>query len=101
MPIIESLILPSVAKFVVTNVVTIMIPLWGMVGLWTQKFGLVSIVLSANRVFTNLNLRFHNEWEFWYRYSLIKPGAMLIVYKGHTMWYSGYSRPLITRFHRR
>ncbi|KAF5333244.1 hypothetical protein D9611_002776 [Ephemerocybe angulata] len=33
--------------FVVTNVVTIMIPLWGMVGIWTQKFG------------------FHNAWEFW------------------------------------
>lgn len=28
--------------FVVTNVVTIMIPLWGMIGLWTQKFGLIS-----------------------------------------------------------
>ncbi|KAG5641511.1 hypothetical protein DXG03_004840 [Asterophora parasitica] len=33
--------------FVVTNVVTIMIPLWGMIGIWTQKFG------------------FHNAWEFW------------------------------------
>lgn len=34
-------------KFVVTNVVTILIPLWGMIGIWTQKFG------------------FHNVWEFW------------------------------------
>lgn len=33
--------------FVVTNVVTIMIPLWGMIGLWTEKLG------------------FHNVWEFW------------------------------------
>ncbi|PSR81037.1 hypothetical protein PHLCEN_2v6568 [Hermanssonia centrifuga] len=33
--------------FVVTNVVTIMIPLWGMIGLWTTKLG------------------FHNVWEFW------------------------------------
>ncbi|KZP21589.1 MFS general substrate transporter [Athelia psychrophila] len=33
--------------FVVTNVATIMIPLWGMIGLWTTKFG------------------FHNVWEFW------------------------------------
>ncbi|KAI0758099.1 MFS general substrate transporter [Fomes fomentarius] len=33
--------------FVVTNVVTIMIPLWGMIGIWTTKFG------------------FHNVWEFW------------------------------------
>ncbi|KAI0700603.1 MFS general substrate transporter [Cytidiella melzeri] len=33
--------------FVVTNVVTIFIPLWGMIGLWTDKFG------------------FHNRWEFW------------------------------------
>ncbi|CCL98264.1 uncharacterized protein FIBRA_00258 [Fibroporia radiculosa] len=31
--------------FVVTNVVTILIPLWGMIGIWTQKF--------------------HNVWEFW------------------------------------
>ncbi|KAH7926783.1 MFS general substrate transporter [Leucogyrophana mollusca] len=33
--------------FVVTNVVTIMIPLWGMIGIWTDKLG------------------FHNVWEFW------------------------------------
>ncbi|VDB99551.1 unnamed protein product [Peniophora sp. CBMAI 1063] len=33
--------------FVVTNVVTVLIPLWGMIGIWTNKFG------------------FHNEWEFW------------------------------------
>ncbi|KAI0921003.1 hypothetical protein AcV5_001263 [Taiwanofungus camphoratus] len=33
--------------FVVTNVVTIMIPLWGMIGIWTGKLG------------------FHNVWEFW------------------------------------
>lgn len=26
-------------QFVVTNVVTIFIPLWGMIGIWTQKFG--------------------------------------------------------------
>lgn len=31
----------------VTNVVTILIPLWGMIGLWTGKLG------------------FHNAWEFW------------------------------------
>jgi len=33
--------------FVVTNVATILIPLWGMIGIWTTKFG------------------FHNAWEFW------------------------------------
>ncbi|CAK5278404.1 unnamed protein product [Mycena citricolor] len=33
--------------FVVTNCFTIMIPLWGMIGIWTQKLG------------------FHNKWEFW------------------------------------
>ncbi|KAG1782927.1 autophagy-related protein 22-like protein [Suillus placidus] len=33
--------------FVVTNVVTILIPLWGMIGIWTEKLG------------------FHNTWEFW------------------------------------
>ncbi|KAG1752413.1 autophagy-related protein 22-like protein [Suillus paluster] len=33
--------------FVVTNVVTILIPLWGMIGIWTDKLG------------------FHNVWEFW------------------------------------
>lgn len=33
--------------FAVTNVVTMLIPLWGMVGIWTQKFG------------------FHQAWEFW------------------------------------
>ncbi|EPQ58895.1 hypothetical protein GLOTRDRAFT_135909, partial [Gloeophyllum trabeum ATCC 11539] len=34
--------------FVVTNVVTILIPLWGMIGMWTDKIG------------------FHNAWEFWF-----------------------------------
>ncbi|KAG1831185.1 vacuole effluxer Atg22 like-domain-containing protein [Suillus subalutaceus] len=34
--------------FVVTNVVTILIPLWGMIGIWTEKLG------------------FHNVWEFWF-----------------------------------
>ncbi|KAF9234356.1 MFS general substrate transporter [Melanogaster broomeanus] len=33
--------------FVVTNIVSILLPLWGMVGIWTNKFG------------------FHNVWEFW------------------------------------
>ncbi|KAJ8519663.1 hypothetical protein ONZ45_g3385 [Pleurotus djamor] len=33
--------------FVVTNVVTMMIPLWGMLGIWTTRIG------------------FHNVWEFW------------------------------------
>ncbi|KAH9972936.1 autophagy-related protein 22-like protein [Lactifluus volemus] len=33
--------------FGVTNVVTVLIPLWGMIGVWTPKFG------------------FHNTWEFW------------------------------------
>jgi len=33
--------------FIVTNIFTILIPLWGMVGIWTNKFG------------------FHNAWEFW------------------------------------
>ncbi|KAJ6458670.1 autophagy-related protein 22-like protein [Mycena vitilis] len=39
--------IPTKKMFVVTNVVTIMIPLWGMIGIWTQKLG------------------FHNKWEFW------------------------------------
>ncbi|GBE79835.1 MFS general substrate transporter [Sparassis crispa] len=33
--------------FIVTNIVTILIPLWGMIGIWTTRFG------------------FHNVWEFW------------------------------------
>jgi MFS-type transporter involved in bile tolerance (Atg22 family) len=34
-------------EFVVTNVATIIIPLWGMIGIWTTRLG------------------FHNVWEFW------------------------------------
>jgi hypothetical protein len=26
-------------QFVVTNIATILIPLWGMIGIWTNKFG--------------------------------------------------------------
>ncbi|KAF8530049.1 MFS general substrate transporter [Hysterangium stoloniferum] len=33
--------------FVITNVATILIPLWGMIGIWTDKIG------------------YHNAWEFW------------------------------------
>ncbi|KAH9921424.1 MFS general substrate transporter [Fomitopsis serialis] len=33
--------------FVVTNVVTVLIPIWGMIGLWTTRFG------------------FHQVWEYW------------------------------------
>ncbi|EIW61401.1 MFS general substrate transporter [Trametes versicolor FP-101664 SS1] len=39
--------IPTKKMFAVTNVVTILIPLWGMIGLWTTKFG------------------FRNVWEFW------------------------------------
>ncbi|KAH9947214.1 MFS general substrate transporter [Amylocystis lapponica] len=39
--------IPTKKMFVVTNVVTIMIPLWGMIGIWTPRLG------------------FHNVWEFW------------------------------------
>ncbi|KAH8113677.1 MFS general substrate transporter [Phellopilus nigrolimitatus] len=39
--------IPTKRMFIVTNVVTMFIPLWGMIGIWTQKFG------------------FHNVWEFW------------------------------------
>ncbi|KZV88829.1 MFS general substrate transporter [Exidia glandulosa HHB12029] len=35
------------AMFVVTNIATVLIPLWGMLGLWTTKIG------------------FHHTWEFW------------------------------------
>ncbi|KAJ7581388.1 autophagy-related protein 22-like protein [Mycena floridula] len=40
--------IPTKKMFIVTNVVTIMIPLWGMIGIWTDKIG------------------FHNVWEFWF-----------------------------------
>lgn len=33
--------------FVVTNIVTVLIPLWGMFGIWTREIG------------------FHQRWEFW------------------------------------
>jgi len=39
--------IPTKKMFIITNVVTIMIPLWGMIGIWTNKLG------------------FHNAWEFW------------------------------------
>ncbi|KAI0355404.1 MFS general substrate transporter [Trametes cingulata] len=39
--------IPTKKMFAVTNVATILIPLWGMIGIWTTNFG------------------FHNVWEFW------------------------------------
>ncbi|ORY20995.1 MFS general substrate transporter [Naematelia encephala] len=38
---------PTKRMFQVTNVITVLIPFWGMLGLWTDKIG------------------FHNTWEFW------------------------------------
>ncbi|KZT29497.1 hypothetical protein NEOLEDRAFT_1175178, partial [Neolentinus lepideus HHB14362 ss-1] len=59
--------------FVVTNVVTILIPLWGMVGMWTDKIGCVSssssppFLLSFPTPLHPLTPpRFHNAWEFWF-----------------------------------
>lgn len=34
-------------QFVVTNVVTIFIPLWGMIGIWTNKFGYVAVIRES------------------------------------------------------
>jgi len=39
--------IPTKKMFIVTNVFTILIPVWGMIGLWTTKFG------------------FHQVWEYW------------------------------------
>ncbi|KAF9070105.1 autophagy-related protein 22-like protein [Rhodocollybia butyracea] len=40
--------IPTKKMFIVTNVVTILIPLWGMIGIWTNTIG------------------YHNVWEFWF-----------------------------------
>ncbi|KAG1752412.1 MFS general substrate transporter [Suillus paluster] len=50
--------------FVVTNVVTIFIPLWGMIGIWTDKLGSVSFYFIRRRP-SKKCIRFHNVWEFW------------------------------------
>lgn len=39
--------IPTKKMFVVTNAVTVLIPFWGMLGIWTDNVG------------------FHNTWEFW------------------------------------
>ncbi|KAH0588101.1 hypothetical protein H2248_006822 [Termitomyces sp. 'cryptogamus'] len=39
--------LSTKTMFAVTNVVTVLIPVWGMIGIWTTQLG------------------FHNAWEFW------------------------------------
>ncbi|KAH9859005.1 autophagy-related protein 22-like protein, partial [Lenzites betulinus] len=39
--------IPTKKMFAVTNIVTILIPLWGMIGIWSSNFG------------------FRNVWEFW------------------------------------
>lgn len=36
-------------QFTITNVVTIFIPLWGMIGIWTTKFGYVRTAFSPFR----------------------------------------------------
>ena len=44
-----------------------LIPAWGMIGIWTDKIGLV---LTYSFLFASSNDlclfgRFHNAWEFW------------------------------------
>ncbi|KAF8261788.1 MFS general substrate transporter [Lactarius quietus] len=53
--------------YVTTSFISTLIPVWGMIGLWTNKFGLD---LTYSFLFsTSVNLfilcRFHNAWEFW------------------------------------
>ena len=35
----QGVLIFHILQFVVTNVATILIPLWGMVGIWTNKLG--------------------------------------------------------------
>ncbi|KAG1892074.1 autophagy-related protein 22-like protein [Suillus subluteus] len=65
--------------FVVTNVVTILIPLWGMIGIWTEKLGSVlfnlfhDIIISLRRALgstTAYNVMFGLFQAPYYAYSL-------------------------------
>ena len=54
----------------VTNVVAILLTLWGMIGIWTTKFGWVVLlpISSQDATITHVCLvreRYHNKWEFW------------------------------------
>ena len=62
-----------------TNVVTMMIPLWGMIG----ALGL-AIVLEVHRIDTLVGiwtekLGFHNVWEFWYVFPPLLPPPLPIL----------------------
>lgn len=37
----------GLSQFVITNVATIFIPLWGMIGIWTTKIGCVTIAVHG------------------------------------------------------
>ncbi|KAI0256561.1 vacuole effluxer Atg22 like-domain-containing protein [Lactifluus subvellereus] len=50
--------------FIMTNNVTVLIPLWGMIGIWTDKFG------------------FRNEWEFWVQIAVFR------LYQASYLFYS-------------
>lgn len=56
------------SMFAVTNVFTILIPFWGMVGIWTDKIG------------------FHNAWEFW---------AYNVIYGLFQAPYAAYSQTMM------
>jgi len=54
----------------VTNVVAILLTLWGMIGIWTTKFGWVVLLPIFSQDATIINVcfarqRYHNKWEFW------------------------------------
>ena len=54
----------------VTNVVAILLTLWGMIGIWTTKFGWVMFppIFSQDTKITTVCFacqRYHNKWEFW------------------------------------
>jgi ABC-type antimicrobial peptide transport system ATPase subunit len=52
--------------FLVTNLFSVLIPLWGMVGLWTQRIGYHNRVSVP--IFHRLSFQAHNrlQWEFYF-----------------------------------
>ena len=54
------------SQFMAVCILETLIPVWGLIGIWTDKFGsdlIYSILPPSNDVC--IPYRFHNAWEFW------------------------------------
>ena len=50
----KNLVVDMWFQFIATNIVAVILPLWGMIGIWTDKFGWVTHLLISSQDVTHV-----------------------------------------------